>query len=387
MMINTMCVFGTRPEAIKMAPLIKKLESTHGINNRICVTGQHNQMLKEVLSIFSLIPDINMNVMEPNQQLGDLTSKILSGLGPVYRDYNPDIVLVHGDTTTALAASLAAYYNQIPIMHIEAGLRTGNLYSPWPEEANRKLIGSLASLHFAPTSNAKLNLQHEGIDSEKIFVTGNTVIDALQEISAQLTQSIELQNMMEQKFSYLDSEKKIILVTGHRRENFGLAFDRISEALIEIANKYPQVDIVFPVHLNPNVKGPAYKNLDGYNNIYLIPPLDYLSFVYLMNKSYLILTDSGGIQEEAPALGKPVLLMRESTERPEAVLAGTVKLVGSNAEVILSAVEELLLNNQQYLQMSQAPNPYGDGRASERIVKEIINAYVKAESELEPIVL
>lgn len=370
-MFKTLCVFGTRPEAIKMAPIIQQLKSINFIENKNCITGQHQQMLKSVIDIFSINIDFNLNVMEENQSLSSLTAKILIKLDEVYLGYKPDLILVHGDTTTTLAASIAAYYHHIPVAHVEAGLRTGNINSPWPEEINRKLTASIAILHFAPTELSKTNLLNEGINPSLIQVTGNTVIDALYFIKNKLNLDIQLYNNIQQKFEYLAPERRLILVTGHRRENFGQGFANICQALVDIAQLYPDVNIVYPVHLNPNVQKPVKSILGTVSNIYLIDPIDYVSCVYLMQKSYLILTDSGGIQEEAPSLGKPVLVMRNTTERPEALQAGVVKLVGINIKDIVHNVSQLLNNNELYAKMSQAQNPYGDGMAAIRIVNII----------------
>ena len=375
MTVNTLCVFGTRPEAIKMAPLVQKLEASKVIQNKICITGQHRQLLDPLLALFRMKPDFDLQVMTANQDLSNLTSRILTGLTDVFKEYQPQLVLVHGDTTSALAASLAAYYQRIPVAHVEAGLRTKNIYSPWPEEANRKLASCLTHLHFAPTKLSRKNLLEEGVPEECIFVTGNTVIDALYQITNQLDAEPVLSLLLKEEYSFLDTARKMILVTGHRRENFGSGFKRICQALAEIAKRFPDVDIVYPVHLNPQVQAPVNSLLTGIDNIYLIPPVDYLPFVYLMRNAYLILTDSGGIQEEAPSLGKPVLVMRKTTERPEALIAGTVKLVGSDVTEIINGVEQLLLDEALYKQMSQAQNPYGDGNASTRIVDIITQIY------------
>lgn len=368
-MIKTLCVFGTRPEAIKMAPLALKLHSESRFDARVCVTGQHREMLDQVLSLFNLKPDYDLDIMKSGQDLTDVTSSILKGMRNVLTEFRPDVVLVHGDTATTLAASLAAYYQQIPVAHVEAGLRTGNLYSPWPEEANRKLTGALATVHFAPTQTSADNLKREGIAEQAIHITGNTVIDALFEIVNKLDTDGQLYKGLALKFPFLKEGKKLILVTGHRRESFGGGFERICEALAQTARQHPDVQIVYPVHLNPNVQQPVNQLLKGIANIHLIEPLDYLPFVYLMNRSEIILTDSGGIQEEAPSLGKPVLVMRDSTERPEAVAAGTVKLVGTNTITITNELNELLINPEAYEAMSRAHNPYGDGKASDRIIE------------------
>lgn len=375
MLINTLTIFGTRPEAIKMAPLIQQLNASLRFSNKLCVTGQHQQMLDPVLRLFELVPDFNLNVMTTNQGLSHLTAKILTGLDGVFQQYKPDLVLVHGDTTTTLAAALSAYYHQVPVAHVEAGLRTGNILSPWPEEANRKLTGALSALHFAPTERSRLNLLHEGVPFESIHVTGNTVIDALLAMTHKINTQPGLQHVFEQQFSFLTPTRKMILVTGHRRENFGQGFERICQALASIARRFPAVDIVYPVHLNPSVQGPVKSLLAGIDNIFLIAPVDYLPFVYLMTSSYLILTDSGGIQEEAPSLGKPVLVMRDNTERPEALAAGCVQLVGTNVDKIVSHVSGLLTDDALYQSMSQAQNPYGDGSSAARILDIISQVF------------
>ncbi|MFK0312796.1 non-hydrolyzing UDP-N-acetylglucosamine 2-epimerase [Pseudomonas sp. NPDC090233] len=367
MSLKTLTVFGTRPEAIKMAPLALNLALDDRFESRVCVTGQHRQMLDQVLELFEITPDYDLNIMKPGQDLTDVTTAILQSLKPVLAEFKPDVVLVHGDTATTLATSLAAYYQQIPIAHVEAGLRTNNLYSPWPEEGNRRLTGTLAALHFAPTSTSSDNLLKEGIDAAQIHITGNTVIDALLEVVRKL-ESPALKQTFEQQFDFLAAERRMVLVTGHRRENFGDGFERICQALAQTAREFPDVDIVYPVHLNPNVREPVNRLLAGVDNIHLIEPLDYLPFVYLMTRAYLILTDSGGIQEEAPALGKPVLVMRDTTERPEAVAAGTVKLVGTDVASITEHLSRLLSDEATYRDMSFAHNPYGDGKACARIL-------------------
>ena len=366
---KVLLVFGTRPEAIKMAPLALQLkENTHAFETKVRVPAQHRQMLDQVLELFQLEPDFDLNLMKPGQTLSDVTSGVLKGLEGVFAEWLPDIVLVHGDTATTFAASLAAYYHKVKIGHVEAGLRTGDIYSPWPEEANRKLTGSLANYHFAPTQSSYNNLVKENIDPANIVITGNTVIDALLKVKEKVETDQKIIEQFEQQFSFLDESKKLILVTGHRRENFGQGFLNICTALANIAKRYTDVQIVYPVHLNPNVQKPVNELLSGIENIYLIAPQDYLPFVYLMNHSYLILTDSGGIQEEAPSLGKPVLVMRDTTERPEAVDAGTVKLVGTEATVIQQAVIDLLENSDLYQQMAGAHNPYGDGTSCQQII-------------------
>lgn len=358
-------VFGTRPEAIKMAPLVLKLKEEKQFETKVCVTGQHREMLDQVLKLFDLIPDYDLNLMRVGQTLSDITTGVLNGLEEIFKSWNPDLILVHGDTATTFAASLASYYHKIKIGHVEAGLRTGNIYSPWPEEANRKLTGVLANYHFAPTQSAYNNLVRENIDKKNIIITGNTVIDALLSVKRKLDNDCSYDS----KFSFIDKNKKMILVTGHRRENFGQGFLDICKALAEISKNNEDVQIVYPVHLNPNVQKPVYDLLGNIKNIYLIEPQDYLPFVYLMNKSYLILTDSGGIQEEAPSLGKPVLVMRDTTERPEAVEAGTVKLVGTNSKNIERYINILLNDDIEYKKMSEAHNPYGDGAASDKIIQ------------------
>ena len=362
-------IFGTRPEAIKMAPLALALQGfTQDFDTKVCVTGQHRQMLDQVLELFNLVPDFDLNLMKPGQTLSDVTSGVLKGLEQVFEQWKPDLILVHGDTATTFAASLAAYYHKIKVGHIEAGLRTGDLYSPWPEEANRRLTGVLANYHFAPTQSSYGNLIKENVNPANIIVTGNTVIDALLQVKQKVEQDQMLVSQFQKQFPFLDTNKKMILVTGHRRENFGQGFLNICQALANLARKYPDIQIVYPVHLNPNVQQPVNALLAEIKNIYLIAPQDYLPFVYLMNRSYLILTDSGGIQEEAPSLGKPVLVMRETTERPEAVEAGTVRLVGTEVDVIENAVGDLLENLKTYTVMSEAHNPYGDGTACQQII-------------------
>lgn len=373
-MKRILLVFGTRPEAIKMAPLALQLKEQNGdFETKVCVTGQHRQMLDQVLELFQLTPDFDLNLMKPGQTLSDVTSGVLKGLEQVFEEWLPDVVLVHGDTATTFAASLAAYYHKVKIGHVEAGLRTGDIYSPWPEEANRKLTGALANYHFAPTQSSYNNLIKENIDPALITVTGNTVIDALLKVKEKVETDQNIIKNFEHEFSFLDASKKLILVTGHRRENFGQGFLNICTALAHIAKKYADVQIVYPVHLNPNVQKPVNELLSGISNVHLIPPQDYLPFVYLMNRSYLILTDSGGIQEEAPSLGKPVLVMRDTTERPEAVEAGTVKLVGTDASIIERSVTELMENNQLYKLMAEAHNPYGDGTSCQQIIDFLKN--------------
>jgi UDP-N-acetylglucosamine 2-epimerase (non-hydrolysing) len=366
--IRILTVFGTRPEAIKMAPLVHALAADERFEAKVCVTAQHREMLDQVLELFEITPDYDLNLMKSGQTLNEVTARILLELKPVLQEFKPDVVLVHGDTATTFAASLAAYYEQISVGHVEAGLRTGNVYSPWPEEGNRKLTGALTKYHFAPTETSQLNLLNENYAKENIVVTGNTVIDALLMVKEKIDQDIELNATLAASFPMLDKAKKLILVTGHRRESFGGGFERICEALAITAKRYPNTQILYPMHLNPNVREPVNRILKGIVNIYLIEPQQYLPFIYLMTRAHLILTDSGGIQEEAPSLGKPVLVMRDTTERPEAVKAGTVKLVGTDVEVMTSAINELMDDEAAYKAMSFAHNPYGDGKTCERIL-------------------
>lgn len=354
-----------------MAPVVRALAACPELESKVCVTGQHRQMLDQVLEIFSIQADFDLNLMQPGQSLADITSGVLQGMEQVYQQWRPDLVLVHGDTTTSMAASLSAYYAQIRVGHLEAGLRTHNKYSPWPEELNRRIAGVIADLHFAPTEQARRHLLAEGTHSASVHVTGNTVVDALLEATALLQQDINRQQQLAEQFSFIDSAKKLILVTGHRRENFGAGFENICQALVQLASRQ-DVQIVYPVHLNPSVQEPVQRLLAGQANIRLLPPQDYLPFVYLMERSALVLTDSGGIQEEAPSLGKPVLVMRDTTERPEAVAAGTVQLVGCDTENIVQAVSRLLDDPQAYCQMAQAHNPYGDGQAAQHIVQALL---------------
>ncbi len=355
-----------------MAPLVRALTADTFFNVRVCVTAQHREMLDQVLTLFEIQPDYDLNIMKPSQGLTEITCLILAGLKPILEEFKPDVILVHGDTTTTFATSLAAFYQRIPVGHVEAGLRTGNVYSPWPEEANRQLTGRLAMYHFAPTANARQNLLRESLPENRIFVTGNTVIDALFWARDRATENDELLK----QYAFLDDEKKMILVTGHRRENFGGGFERVCSALAMISRSHPKVQLVYPVHLNPNVSEPAKRILNGIENIFLIEPQDYLPFVYLMNRSYLILTDSGGIQEEAPSLGKPVLVMRDTTERPEAVDYGTVRLVGTRIDKIVEGVSRLLTDKNEYNKMSQAHNPYGDGKACQYILATLKDQWV-----------
>ncbi|KJY86182.1 UDP-N-acetylglucosamine 2-epimerase [Vibrio neptunius] len=365
---RVLTVFGTRPEAIKMAPLVHALSADERFEAKCCVTAQHREMLDQVLELFEIHPDYDLDLMRAGQSLNDVTARILLELKPVLQEFKPDVVLVHGDTATTLAASLAAYYEQIPVGHVEAGLRTGNIYSPWPEEANRKLTGALTQYHFAPTETSRNNLLKENVEKENISVTGNTVIDALLMIKEKIGFDESLQQQLSEQFPFLCDDKKLILVTGHRRESFGGGFERICESLAITAKKHPDVQIVYPMHLNPNVREPVNRILAGISNVQLIEPQQYLPFIYLMDRANIILTDSGGIQEEAPSLGKPVLVMRDTTERPEALEAGTVKLVGTNVDKIVTGLTTLLQDEHAYKEMSFAHNPYGDGNACQRIL-------------------
>ncbi|EQB2600739.1 MULTISPECIES: non-hydrolyzing UDP-N-acetylglucosamine 2-epimerase [Aeromonas] len=367
---RVLIVFGTRPEAIKMAPIVKAFQANRKIDVRVCVTGQHREMLDQVLNLFEIEPEYDLNIMKPGQDLTDVTTAILQGLRPVFAEFKPDRILVHGDTATSFAATLAAYYHRIAVGHVEAGLRTGNIYSPWPEEGMRRLTGGIADQHYTPTISSLKNLIMENIAPETIFVTGNSVIDALIEVSHRIDNNVGMKAELASRFPFLDKSKKLILVTGHRRENHGDGFERICKALAALAQR-DDVQIVYPVHLNPNVQEPVNRNLKGLDNVHLIEPQDYLPFVYLMKQSYLILTDSGGIQEEAPTLGKPVLCMRDTTERPAAVKAGTVRLVGTCDETIVAETVRLLDDELAYQVMSHANNPYGDGKTSQRIVEAV----------------
>lgn len=369
--MKVLTVFGTRPEAIKMAPLVHALTDDPYFDSKVCVTAQHREMLDQVLNLFEITPDYDLNIMKPGQTLNEVTSNILTGLKPVLEEFKPDVVLVHGDTATTFATSLAAYYEQIAVGHVEAGLRTGNLYSPWPEEGNRKLTGAIANYHFAPTGTSRKNLLAEGVNEEAIVVTGNTVIDALLWVKNKLDATPTLRAELQSYYPFLETDKKLILVTGHRRESFGGGFERICEALMHIAEAHSDSQIVYPVHLNPKVQEPVNRLLKNASNIHLIEPLDYLPFVNLMDQAHIILTDSGGIQEEAPSLGKPVLVMRDTTERPEAVEAGTVKLVGTNAQTIVEEINTLMNNDAAYKAMSRAHNPYGEGKACARILQAL----------------
>lgn len=364
-----------------MAPLVRRLRSNPEIECMVCVTGQHREMLDQVLALFDIKPDFDLNVMKPGQDLYDVTTAIVTGMREVLKRAQPDMVLVHGDTTTTMAATLAAFYKRIPVGHVEAGLRTGNLLSPWPEEANRKLTGTLATLHFAPTIRARQNLLAEGVSDDSIVVTGNTVIDALLDVRGRLYGDSRLQDEARRVLPTLQAERRLVLVTGHRRESFGDGFERICTALAQLAHAYPDIDIVYPVHMNPSVREPVNRLLTGIANVYLIEPLDYLPFVSLMDRSYLILTDSGGIQEEAPSLCKPVLVMRDTTERQEALDAGVVQLVGTSVQAIVDGVARLLEDRASYAAMSQRNNPYGDGRACDRIA-DALKAHLMAVSSV-----
>ena len=367
-MKNVLVVFGTRPEAIKMAPVVKACRARPELEVKVCVTAQHRQMLDQVMDIFGLTADFDLNVMAPNQTLADVTCKVLKGMEGVFAEWKPDMILVQGDTTTVMAAAMSAFYHKIAIGHVEAGLRTGNLYSPWPEEANRLLAGCLANQHYAPTPRSRDNLLKENKDQKTVFVTGNTVIDALHEAVKIMDGDEALKARLAAQFPFLDSAKRLVLVTGHRRENFGDGFIHICNAIRRVAER-PDVQVVYPMHMNPNVRKPVNEILGGLSNVHLIEPLDYLSFLYMMRQSYLIMTDSGGVQEEAPSLGKPVIVMRDTTERPEAVEAGTVILAGTETDAMASAAERLLDDRDFYDKMARAVNPYGDGLASRRIAE------------------
>ena len=373
--MKVLSVFGTRPEAIKMAPLVKALEAETKIQSRVCVTAQHRQMLDQVLELFSIPPDYDLDIMKPNQTLEGVTSEILLKVGAVLREYQPDLVLVHGDTATTFATSLAAFYNKTAIGHVEAGLRTGNIYSPWPEEANRTLTGKLSKFHFAPTETSRSNLLKEGVPDDAISVTGNTVIDSLLHIQAKIGEDDALRAQLDSHFSFLKPDSRVVLITGHRRENFGSGFQNICKSIRQLSELFPADAFIYPVHLNPSVRGPVKEILEGIENVHLLEPLDYMPFVHLMCRAHIILTDSGGIQEEAPSLGKPVLVMRDTTERPEAVDAGTVRLVGTDADRIVEQVSLLMQDRDAYNQMSFAHNPYGDGNACKRIVEFIRTHY------------
>lgn len=372
-MKKILSVFGTRPEAIKMAPVISALNAyPDRFMSKVCVTAQHREMLDQVLDLFEIVPNFDLDIMGQAQTLTDITSRVLQGLRPILQTFQPDVVLVHGDTTTTFAASLAAFYEKVAVGHVEAGLRTGRRYSPWPEEMNRCLTSRIAEFHFSPTERAKENLLAEGVQEDAVLVTGNTVIDALLSVVEMLHSDVVLQAKMAAHFGFLDPRKRFILVTGHRRESFGEGFESICNALKLISETWPNVEVVYPVHLNPQVREPVARILGGARGVHLIEPQEYLPFVYLMSRSYLIVTDSGGIQEEAPSLGKPVLVMRDTTERPEAVEAGTVKLVGCNKDVIVGEVSKLLLDEVAYDGMCRSYNPYGDGRAARRIVESFL---------------
>lgn len=366
--MKVLTVFGTRPEAIKMAPVVLGLAADRRFDSHVCITGQHREMLDQVTGLFGITAHHDLAVMREGQDLYGVTMAILGGLKPVLAETAPDIVLVHGDTATTLAATLAAYYARIPVGHVEAGLRTGNLYSPWPEEGNRRVTGALAALHFAPTETSRQSLLRENVPDEAIIVTGNTVVDALLQVTGRIAADAALQADLAGRFDFLDPARRMVLVTGHRRESFGGGFERICQALRQISDRFGDVDIVYPVHLNPNVREPVQRLLGDAPNIHLIAPQDYLPFVWLMDRAHVIVTDSGGIQEEAPSLGKPVLVMRDTTERPEAVAAGTVRLVGTDAAEITEWTTRLLRDDTAWQEMSQAHNPYGDGRATARIL-------------------
>ena len=371
-MKRILVVFGTRPEAIKMAPVVKALKEDITIETRLCISSQHKELLAPMLSFFNLEVDYDLDVMAEGQSLAVISQRILGGFEAILSEFRPDILVVHGDTTTGFVAALSAYYHRVPVAHVEAGLRTGDMYSPWPEEGNRKLISAIAALNFAPTESARLNLIRENVSEQSVYVTGNTVVDALLQTRDRIESDTGLYQQLEQRFEFIDREKKLILVTGHRRESFGEGFIAICEALKLIAMEFEDsAEIVYPVHLNPNVRGPVYERLGGLKNLHLIAPVDYPQFVYLMDRCFLILTDSGGIQEEAPSFSKPVLVMREKTERMEAIEAGTARLVGSSEDAIVQSCRTLLTKQKEYLAMAKAGNPFGDGNAAERIAREI----------------
>ncbi|MDC7710849.1 non-hydrolyzing UDP-N-acetylglucosamine 2-epimerase [Vogesella indigofera] len=372
--MRVLTVFGTRPEAIKMAPLVHKLAGNQNIESRICVTAQHRQMLDQVLELFQIEPDYDLNIMRDGQTLQSITTAIIEKITPILDEFTPDYVLVHGDTSTTFAASLAAFYRKIKVCHVEAGLRTGDMYSPWPEEGNRRLTAVLSTLHCAPTEESKKNLLRENFPESQILVTGNTVIDALLVVKHKLEHDAQLKKQMQEKFPFIREGTRMVLITAHRRENFGSGIVNICSAIKQLADKYPDIDFVYPVHPNPQVKGPVYDYLKNIDNVHLIEPEDYLPFVFLMARSTLILTDSGGIQEEAPSLGKPVLVLRDATERPEAVAAGTVRLVGTDVAEIVSSTCELLDDEMQYKKMAYAHNPYGDGHACSHIVNFLLKS-------------
>lgn len=367
-----MVVFGTRPEGIKLAPVIREIRKAENLESYVCITGQHQEMLDPILQFFDIVPDRDLNLMRPGQSLADVTSASVAGMDAVLREVRPGVILVQGDTTTVMSAAMAAFYNRIPIGHVEAGLRTHDLYAPWPEEFNRRIVSMIACHHYAPTERARQNLLAEGVPDSAIYVTGNTVIDALLYVRGRLDAESGLKKRFEKEFSFLDPKKRLVLVTAHRRENFGEGFERICLALCELAAKNPDIEIIYPVHLNPNVQEPVKRILGTERRIHLIEPQAYVPFVYLLDRAYLVITDSGGVQEEAPSLGKPVLVMRDKTERPEGIEAGTVKLVGTDPSMIVEQASELLRMKSLYENMAHAVNPYGDGHAAERIVKHLL---------------
>ncbi len=385
-MKKILLTFGTRPEAIKLAPLIKALQCVSTFDVKVCVTGQHREMLDQTLKLFAITPDFDLDLMRAGQSLSSITTGVLNGVNKVFDEFLPDVVLVHGDTTTTMAATLAAFYRQIPVGHVEAGLRTRNINSPWPEEANRRITDILASWYFAPTEEARQNLLDEGVEASRIVLTGNTVIDALMLTHSDIETNSILRAELAQGFPFLDAEKRMILVTGHRRENFGAKFKSFCSALKSLAERYPNVQIVYPVHLNPQVQAPVRSILAEQPNIFLLEPQQYRPFIYLMSRAFFIITDSGGIQEEAPSLGKPVLVVRDTTERPEAIAAGTAKLVGTEFHNIVAAVELLLDDVDEYSRMARAHNPFGDGKACEKIIHELIRVLNSSEitSSAEP---
>lgn len=380
-MLRVLSVFGTRPEAIKMSPVVKILERDPYFVSKVCVTGQHREMLDQVLDVFGIVPDFDLGVMEHGQSLSSLTSKILASIGPVFDEFAPDIVLVHGDTTTTFATSLSAYYHQLPVGHVEAGLRSKNLFSPWPEEGNRRLTGVLSNLHFAPTERSAQNLKLENVDPSNIFITGNTVVDSLMLALNKLRVDPDLEHRIQKEWDFVKPNSDVVLITGHRRENFGKGFEQLCKALTVLAETFTETQFVFPVHLNPRVGGPVRLALGHLSNVILTEPKEYLSFVWLMNRSKLIITDSGGIQEEAPSLGKPVIVTRENTERPEAVSSGNVKLLGTDSVKIIDTVTVLLKDKFEYNKMSKSINPYGDGNAAQRICDALKKFFESSENK------
>lgn len=381
-MKRVLTVFGTRPEAIKMAPLVKSLAQQDDLESKVCVTGQHREMLDQVLALFDIQPDFDLDLMHPDQNLATLLADALRGVDKIIQIFKPDLLIVQGDTTSTLAAAQAAFYRHIPVFHVEAGLRTGNVDSPWPEEANRKILSALATRHFVPTQGAANNLLQEGVASNTIYKTGNTVIDALYSVLSTIASNPKLEELIKEKFPFLKKKSPLILITAHRRENWGEDLENISKAIVKIANNFKNVNLIFPVHPNPMVKNPIHQNLGSLNNVFLVEPLNYLEFVFVMSQSTLILTDSGGVQEEAPALGKPLLLMRDHTERPEAIEANAMRIVGKDPETIFQGVHDLLNNDEQYTSLAQVRHLFGDGQSSQRIIQSIRQFLKLPHSEL-----